>query len=44
MNCTRKKGFNGGYLADVNIILGIDLINGGNFNIRYISKFILKPQ
>jgi len=23
----KKKGFNGGYLAEVNITLGIDLIN-----------------
>ena len=28
---TRKKGFSGGYLAEVNITLGIDLINGGYF-------------
>ena len=26
---TRKKGFNEGYLAEVDITLGIDLINGG---------------
>jgi len=32
---TRKKGFSGGYLAKVNITLGIDLING---------DFFLKPQ
>jgi len=28
---TRKKGFNRGYLVEVNITLGIDLINGGFF-------------
>ena len=32
---TKKKDFNGGYLAEVNITLWIDLINGG---------FFLKPQ
>jgi len=26
---TRKKGFNRGYLAEADITLGIDLINGG---------------
>jgi len=30
----RKNYFNRGYLADVDIILGIDLINGGSFNLR----------
>ena len=29
---TRKKGFSGGYLVEVNITLGIDLINGGFFS------------
>ena len=28
---TRKKGFNRGYLVEVNITLGIHLINGGFF-------------
>ena len=31
MYTTRKKGFNRGYLVEVNITLGIDLINGGFF-------------
>jgi len=30
----KKKDFNGGYLAVVYITLGIDLINGGFFNLR----------
>jgi len=28
---SKKKSFNGGYLADVNITLGIDLIKEGFF-------------
>ena len=54
-NTTRKKGFNGGYLAEVNITLGIDLTNGGFFlkpqqnnggflTLVKFQKFILKPQ
>ena len=52
---TRKKGFNGGYLAEVNITLGTDLINEGFFlkpqennegflTLGKFQRFILKPQ
>jgi len=49
-----KKCFNGGYLAEVNLTLGIDLINGGFFlkpqqnnggSLTFVNfqRFILKP-
>jgi len=34
MDTIRKKDFNGDYLPEVNIILEIDLINKGSFNLR----------
>jgi len=39
----KKKSFNGGYLVEINITLGIDLINGGFFNLVKFQRFILKP-